>query len=95
MTFVGQASKHRAGSNSTNTIMAVVPTSHGSGENSTSVLYLSSSQTRSLAPARMCVLFVGGFGYLAANTAATTQLQGADAEEHRGRIMALELPRFG
>lgn len=34
-------------------------------------------------------LFVGGFGYLASNTAATTRLQLGVAESQRGRIMAL------
>lgn len=34
-------------------------------------------------------LFVAGFGYLAANTRATTQLQLGVAEHERGRIMAL------
>jgi MFS family permease len=35
------------------------------------------------------VLFVAGFGYLAANTAATSRLQLEVDERHRGRIMAL------
>jgi MFS family permease len=35
------------------------------------------------------LLFVGGFGYLAANTAATSRLQLDVAESQRGRIMAL------
>jgi len=35
------------------------------------------------------LLFAGGFGYLAANTAATTRLQLGVAESQRGRIMAL------
>src|SRR5207247_4326690 len=35
------------------------------------------------------LLFVGGFGYLASNTAATTRLQLGVAEQQRGRIMAL------
>jgi MFS family permease len=34
-------------------------------------------------------LAVGGFGYLASNTAATSRLQLDVAEQHRGRIMAL------
>jgi MFS family permease len=34
-------------------------------------------------------LFIGGFGYLASNTAATTRLQLGVAEWQRGRIMAL------
>jgi hypothetical protein len=34
-------------------------------------------------------LFVAGFGYLASNARATTQLQLEVAETHRGRIMAL------
>jgi hypothetical protein len=34
-------------------------------------------------------LFIGGFGYLASNTAATTRLQLGVAEAQRGRIMAL------
>jgi MFS family permease len=39
-------------------------------------------------PALLCLL-VAGFGYLAANTAATSRLQLSVADEHRGRIMAL------
>jgi MFS family permease len=35
------------------------------------------------------LLFVGGFGYLASNTSATTRLQLGVAEQQRGRIMAL------
>jgi predicted MFS family arabinose efflux permease len=35
------------------------------------------------------LVFVGGFGYLASNTAATTRLQLGVAESQRGRIMAL------
>jgi MFS family permease len=35
------------------------------------------------------LLFVGGFGYLASNTSATTRLQLGVAERQRGRIMAL------
>jgi MFS family permease len=37
----------------------------------------------------LALLFVGGFGYLASNTAATTRLQLGVAEQQRGRIMAL------
>ena len=35
------------------------------------------------------LLFVGGFGYLASNTSATTRLQLGVSEAQRGRIMAL------
>jgi MFS family permease len=37
----------------------------------------------------LAFLVVGGFGYLASNTAATSRLQLDVAEQHRGRIMAL------
>jgi MFS family permease len=37
----------------------------------------------------LAFLAVGGFGYLASNTAATSRLQLDVAEHHRGRIMAL------
>jgi MFS family permease len=37
----------------------------------------------------LVILFVAGFGYLASNTAATSQLQLEVAEAQRGRIMAL------
>jgi MFS family permease len=40
-------------------------------------------------PLGLVLLFVGGFGYLASNTAATTRLQLGVAEQQRGRIMAL------
>lgn len=40
-------------------------------------------------PAALALLFVGGFGYLAANTAATSRIQLEVDEHHRGRIMAL------
>ena len=40
-------------------------------------------------PLGFALLFVGGFGYLASNTAATTRLQLGVAEQQRGRIMAL------
>ena len=40
-------------------------------------------------PLGFALLFVGGFGYLASNTAATTRLQLGVAEAQRGRIMAL------
>jgi hypothetical protein len=40
-------------------------------------------------PLGLVLLFVGGFGYLASNTAATTQLQLGVDETQRGRIMAL------
>jgi len=40
-------------------------------------------------PLGFVLLFVGGFGYLASNTAATTRLQLGVAEQQRGRIMAL------
>jgi hypothetical protein len=37
----------------------------------------------------LALLAVGGFGYLASNTSATSRLQLDVAEHHRGRIMAL------
>jgi MFS family permease len=37
----------------------------------------------------LAFLSVGGFGYLASNTSATSRLQLDVAEHHRGRIMAL------
>jgi hypothetical protein len=40
-------------------------------------------------PLGLVLLFVGGFGYLASNAAATTRLQLGVAEQQRGRIMAL------
>ena len=40
-------------------------------------------------PLGFVLLFVGGFGYLASNTAATTRLQLGVGESQRGRIMAL------
>jgi MFS family permease len=40
-------------------------------------------------PLGFVVVFVGGFGYLASNTAATTRLQLGVGEAQRGRIMAL------
>jgi MFS family permease len=40
-------------------------------------------------PLGLVLLFVAGFGYLASNTAATTQLQLGVDETQRGRIMAL------
>jgi MFS family permease len=40
-------------------------------------------------PLGFALLFVGGFGYLASNTAATTRLQLGVAEQQRGRIMGL------
>ncbi|HYY63140.1 MAG TPA: MFS transporter [Gaiellaceae bacterium] len=40
-------------------------------------------------PLGFVLLIVGGFGYLASNTAATTRLQLGVAERQRGRIMAL------
>ena len=40
-------------------------------------------------PLGLVLLFVAGFGYLASNTAATTQLQLGVDEIQRGRIMAL------
>jgi len=40
-------------------------------------------------PLAFCFLFLGGFGYLASNTAATARLQLGVAESQRGRIMAL------
>jgi MFS family permease len=40
-------------------------------------------------PLGFVLLFVGGFGYLASNTAATTRLQLGVDEQQRGRIMAL------
>jgi MFS family permease len=40
-------------------------------------------------PLGFALLFVGGFGYLASNTAATTRLQLSVSEHQRGRIMAL------
>lgn len=40
-------------------------------------------------PLGFVLLFVGGLGYLASNTAATTRLQLGVAERQRGRIMAL------
>jgi MFS family permease len=40
-------------------------------------------------PLALVVLFVGGFGYLASNTAATARLQLDVEEAQRGRIMAL------
>jgi MFS family permease len=40
-------------------------------------------------PLGFVLLFVGGFGYLASNTAATTRLQLGVTERQRGRIMAL------
>jgi MFS family permease len=40
-------------------------------------------------PLGFAVVFVGGFGYLASNTAATTRLQLGVGEAQRGRIMAL------
>jgi MFS family permease len=40
-------------------------------------------------PLAFFFLFIAGFGYLAANTAATTRLQLGVAESQRGRIMAL------
>jgi MFS family permease len=40
-------------------------------------------------PLGFVFLFVGGFGYLASNTAATTRLQLGVGEAQRGRIMAL------
>jgi len=40
-------------------------------------------------PLGFALLFVGGFGYLASNTAATIRLQLGVAEQQRGRIMAL------
>jgi MFS family permease len=40
-------------------------------------------------PWALPVLFLGGVGYLAANTSATAQLQLAVAEHERGRVMAL------
>ena len=40
-------------------------------------------------PLAFVLVFVGGFGYLASNTAATTRLQLGVGEAQRGRIMAL------
>src|SRR5439155_7694629 len=40
-------------------------------------------------PLGFALLFVGGFGYLASNTSATTRLQLGVSEAQRGRIMAL------
>ena len=40
-------------------------------------------------PLALAILFVGGFGYLASNTAATTRLQLGVEDHQRGRIMAL------
>jgi MFS family permease len=40
-------------------------------------------------PAALAALAVGGFGYLATNTSATSQLQLGVAEHERGRMMAL------
>jgi hypothetical protein len=40
-------------------------------------------------PLAFCFLFVGGLGYLASNTAATSFLQLGVAESEGGRIMAL------
>ena len=40
-------------------------------------------------PVGFVLLFAAGFGYLASNTAATTQLQLGVDETQRGRIMAL------
>ena len=40
-------------------------------------------------PLGFALLFIGGFGYLASNTAATTRLQLGVGEQQRGRIMAL------
>ena len=40
-------------------------------------------------PLGFVLLFVGGFGYLASNTAATTRLQLGVTERQRGRVMAL------
>jgi MFS family permease len=40
-------------------------------------------------PLALAVLFVGGFGYLASNTAATARLQLEVEEAQRGRIMAM------
>jgi MFS family permease len=40
-------------------------------------------------PLGFALVFVGGFGYLASNTAATTRLQLGVGEAQRGRIMAL------
>jgi Transmembrane secretion effector len=40
-------------------------------------------------PLGFVLLFAGGFGYLASNTAATTRLQLGVTERQRGRIMAL------
>jgi MFS family permease len=40
-------------------------------------------------PVALAILFVGGFGYLASNTAATARLQLEVEEAQRGRIMAL------
>lgn len=40
-------------------------------------------------PVALGVLFVGGFGYLASNTAATARLQLEVDDAQRGRIMAL------
>ena len=40
-------------------------------------------------PLALAILFVGGFGYLASNTAATARLQLEVEEAQRGRIMAL------
>jgi MFS family permease len=40
-------------------------------------------------PLALAILFVGGFGYLASNTAATARLQLDVEEAQRGRIMAL------
>jgi MFS family permease len=40
-------------------------------------------------PLGLALLFAGGFGYLASNTAATTRLQLGVGEHQRGRIMAL------
>jgi MFS family permease len=37
----------------------------------------------------LAFLAIGGFGYLASNTSATSRLQLDVAEQHRGRIMAL------
>ena len=40
-------------------------------------------------PLALAILFVGGFGYLASNTAATARLQLDVEEAQRGRIMAM------
>jgi len=40
-------------------------------------------------PWALPLLFIGGLGYLASNTSATSQLQLSVAEHERGRVMAL------